>query len=431
MALTSDSLIQVANRSQRWVRDHPLVIDVGFALLVFGVELVDLLASSNTPENGNEPDAFAIVLVTLGAMALIMRRQRPILTMVAVSAVMVLFYIRDYGSFMSIVGLAAFYAIAAHASRRRRAWIVMAVAACVLIGLAFITLLDRPTGFNYSGAAAMSTYICVSTIVGVITRHREQIFMRAEARAEQAEADRAQAEERAATQERLRIARELHDVVAHGMSVIAVQAAAAQEITHHDPDRAVELMKTVESTGRESLNEMRRMLGVLRNPDGAKSDVGTGRSPQPSIANIDEIVEHCSDAGLPVELTVAGEPTQLSPGLELTVFRITQEALTNVLKHGGDAARADVELSYGEGSIAVRVTDTGRGLVASANGPSAGNGLVGMRERVELYDGSLTAGPKRGGGYEVNAVLPLANASRPAVPSAEPARTEQAMEPTS
>jgi signal transduction histidine kinase len=418
-------LIELANQTQQRVRDRPVMLDIAFALLVFFVEIVALVGPSEERAGSLEPDIVALLFVALGALSLVWRRQRPIEVLIFLGVLLVGFYLRDYGSFMSIVGLTALYAAAAHSVNRRRAWITIVIFIVGLFGTATFSLLDRPSGFDVSGGAAMLSSIGVAVFVGVVARNREQIFVKAEARADEAEADRAAAAERARTEERLRIARELHDVVAHGMSVISVQAAAAQEIAPTDPDRAIELMRTVETTSRESLNEMRRMLGVLRNGQASPDGDQASRGPQPSLADIEATITHCRDAGLETEFGVSGEERPLSPGLELTVYRIVQEALTNALKHGGPAATASVEVGYRDTTLLVRISDTGRGVVASLSGTSSGNGLVGMRERVELYDGTLSAGPNPGGGYIVTAVIPLdSQMRRPRVVSAEQAKTE-------
>ncbi len=428
----ADNLIRFANRTQQWARDRPALLDLGFAATLFVLELVDLLARSDAPTSPRQTDLLSILLIAAASAVLIKRRHNPVGSLLLVSVLMVIFYVRDYGSFMSIVGLAGFYAVAAHARNRRHAWITMTGTAVVLIGVAAFTLLDLPDGFQYSGAASMTTSICLAAFVGVVMRNRQQIFMQAEARADQALADQAAAAERAATQERLRIAREMHDVVAHGMSVISVQAAAAQEIARTEPDRAVELMKIVETTGRESLNEMRRMLGVLRNGATPDSENNITRAPQPSLDDLETIIDHCRGAGLETELTIAGEKRPLPAGLELTVYRIVQEALTNVLKHGGNAATANVEIAYGDTTIRIEVSDTGRGLLAGLDGHRPGNGVIGMRERVELYDGEFSAGPQPGGGYLVTALLTTdSTTKRPQVSSAEPLSAETATTGTS
>ncbi len=407
MTVIAERLIGVANQTQQQLRDRPVVADLAFVFLVFALEAVDLFGLTANPLLPRDPDVMALALIALGALSLMWRRERPVLGLTLLGVLMVIFYLRDYGSFMSIAGLASLYAVAAHAANRRHAWITIIVFEVTVFSVAAFTLLDRADGFAYSPAAAMLTSMCMAVFVGVVARNRQQIFMKAEARADEAEADRSAAAERARTEERLRIARELHDVVAHGMSVISVQAVAAQEIAPTNPDLAIELMRTIETTSRESLNEMRRMLGVLRNGQTTDDDQQVSRGPQPSLADIEATIAHCRDAGLETEFNVSGEEPSLSSGLELTVYRIVQEALTNVLKHGGPAATASVELSYHDTTLLVRISDTGRGVIAGLDGTNMGNGLVGMRERVELYDGTMTAGPQPGGGYMVTAMIPI------------------------
>jgi signal transduction histidine kinase len=407
MTLIAERLIEVANQTQQRLRDRPVVADISFVLLIFALEVVDLFGLTADPLVPHGPDAMALALVALGALSLMLRRERPVLGLTLLGGLMVTFYLRDYGSFMSIAGLASLYAVAAHAVNRRLAWIAIVIFEVTLFVVAAFTVMDRTDGFAYSAAAAMSTSMCLAVFVGVVTRNRQQIFMKAEARADEAEADRSAVAEQARTEERLRIARELHDVVAHGMSVIAVQAVAAQEIAPSNPNAAIELMQMIETTSRESLNEMRRMLGVLRNSQGVDDGQHASRGPQPSLVDIEATIEHCRDAGLETEFRVSGEEPALPPGLELTVYRIVQEALTNVLKHGGPAAMASVELSYSHTTLDVKISDTGRGVIADLDGTNRGNGLVGMRERVELYDGTMAAGPQPGGGYIVTAMIPL------------------------
>ena len=208
--------------------------------------------------------------------------------------------------------------------------------------------------------------------------------------------------EAAVAKERTRIARELHDVIAHSVSVMTVQAGAARLLLDDDPSRAREPLLSVEETGRQALADMRRLLGILRGSD-ERADL----APQPSIATVDVLVDQVRSAGLPTELTIEGECKALPPGVDLTAYRIVQEALTNVLKHAG-AARARVSIRYGRDRLALEVTNDGR---ISENG-QPGHGLVGMRERVTLYGGTFEAGPAPRGGYAVRAELPL-NPSEP------------------
>src|SRR5919204_999937 len=219
----------------------------------------------------------------------------------------------------------------------------------------------------------------------------EEHVARSEARRE-AEARSAVAEERA------RIARELHDVVGHSVSVMTVQASGVRRLLRPEQEREREALLIVERTGREALAEMRRMVGVLRRPEEAPA-----LAPQPSLEHLDRLIEQARDAGLAVELKIEGEAVQLPAGIDLTAYRLVQEGLTNALKHAR-ATRAEVLVSYGDGAIEVTVTDNGNGV---GNGDGGGHGLVGMRERVSVYGGDLDAGPQPGGGYRLRARLPV------------------------
>jgi signal transduction histidine kinase len=222
-----------------------------------------------------------------------------------------------------------------------------------------------------------------------------------EERAARLESERDAQVQIAAAAERARIAREMHDVIAHSISVMVVQADGAAYTVATDPGRARRAMEAIGATGREALTEMRRMLGVLRDGD----DAGA-YAPQPGVEQLTELVERIRSAGLPVELTVAGVPAELPAALQLTIYRIVQEALTNTRKHAGPAARSSVALHYGDDAVEVRVRDDGRGAAAGDDG--RGHGLLGMRERVALYGGSIRVGPLPGGGFEVLVRLPVA-----------------------
>jgi signal transduction histidine kinase len=205
----------------------------------------------------------------------------------------------------------------------------------------------------------------------------------------------------AVTEERARIARELHDVVGHSVSVMTVQASAVRRLLRPEQQREREALLIVEQTGREALAEMRRMVGVLRRPEEAPA-----LAPQPSLEHLGKLVEQAREAGLPVDLRVEGEPLPLPAGLDLTAYRLVQEGLTNALKHAR-AERAQVLVRYSDGDIEVTVSDDGQG---AGSGDGGGHGLVGMRERVAVYGGELEAGPRPEGGYRLRAKLPLAPA---------------------
>jgi signal transduction histidine kinase len=262
----------------------------------------------------------------------------------------------------------------------------------------------------------MLAFLGAAVAGGVLIRNRERIFVDTERRAAAAEADRLAEAERAVASERSRIAREMHDVVAHSMSVIAVQAAAGREIAHANPDKAAEVFGRIEAVGRESLAELRRMLGVLRDTDDDQASL----APQPGIADIDAAVAHSVASGVATDLVVNGDRRPLAPGVELAVYRIVQEALTNVRKHAGPSASVTVRISYELSAVVVDVIDDGRGAATSLSGSGSGQGLIGMRERVEIYGGAFSSGPRSGGGYAVHAVLPVVNVDAANLPTAEP-----------
>ncbi|RZU75260.1 signal transduction histidine kinase [Micromonospora kangleipakensis] len=240
----------------------------------------------------------------------------------------------------------------------------------------------------------------VAYAVGRAVQARRQSTQALRERARVAEANQRSLAERAVADERRRIARELHDVVAHHVSVMGVLATGARRVLRRDPDTADEAIATIEETSRATLREMRRLLDVLRTDAEPAADL----APQPGLAGIEALVEQVREAGLPVTVRVDGRPGPMEEGVALTVYRIVQEALTNALKHAG-AATALVRLTFADGSLAVEVTDTGRGP-----GPAPdriGHGLVGMRERVALYGGVLRTGPRPGGGFRVYARIPL------------------------
>lgn len=402
MPREATDVLSVVQRLQDWARLHGQLLDVLFAAFIASAALADVVGV--TSANGaRDIDAAGIALIIAGSTALIWRRRYPLSSLAAVFVVLGVYYGRDYGSFMSIVGIVAIYSVAAHAENRRRAWLLAGGYSVILVGVAWFTILDDTDGINTANAASMITYLAAGMVGGAIVRNRQQLFADTELRADLAERDRLAEAERAVARERLRIAREMHDVVAHGMSVISVQAAAAQEIVYIDPDKAAQAMGRIEDVGRQSLNEMRRMLGVLRNDD---TDSSASLAPQPSLADVAEAVARSNDAGVTAELVVTGEVRHLPPGIELTAYRIVQEALTNVLKHAGAAAQATVTIDYGTDDVVIDISDTGRGAVSTLSRAGGGNGLIGMRERVDIYGGSLSAGPATGGGYNVRAVLP-------------------------
>jgi signal transduction histidine kinase len=259
-----------------------------------------------------------------------------------------------------------------------------------------VTINNPAQGWSdFLGVALLFTIVWLASFA--IGRKLEQAAA-AEERAAQLESAR-EAEARAAVaEERARIARELHDVVGHSVSVMTVQASAVRRRLNPDQEQEREALEIVEQTGREALAEMRRLVGVLRRPEEAPA-----LAPQPSLEHLDRLVSQARESGLPVELTVEGDPAQLPPGVDLTAYRLVQEGLTNAIKHAR-ASKAVVVVRYGENEVEVSVMDDGPG---GGDGEGGGHGLVGMRERVAVYGGELEAGPRAEGGYALRARLPV------------------------
>jgi signal transduction histidine kinase len=252
-----------------------------------------------------------------------------------------------------------------------------------------VSLENAVWGVILGGAACLIAY-------GL--QRREERATELEGRARRLESNREGRARTAVVEERTRIARDLHDLVAHSVSLMTVQAGAARLVLPGDPARAREPLLSVEETGQEALAEMRRLFGIVRGEEGDPA-----LAPEPGLARLDALLEQARKAGLPTELEVEGERRALPPGVDVTAYRIVQEALTNARKHGG-AGRARVTIRYGRQALDVEIRNDGRrARVAS----EAGHGLVGMRERVSLYGGELEAGPQRGGGYAVRARLPV------------------------
>jgi signal transduction histidine kinase len=217
--------------------------------------------------------------------------------------------------------------------------------------------------------------------------------------AERAEAEREEQAQLAVADERARIARELHDVVGHSVSVMTVQASAVRRLLDPDQEKVHQALLVVEQTGREALAEMRRMVGVLRRPEESPA-----LAPQPSLQHLDKLVAHAREAGLPVQLRIEGDLVPLSGGLDMTAYRFVQEGLTNAIKHAR-AEHAEVLVRFRDGHVELTVTDDGPG---GGDGDKGGHGLVGMRERISVYGGELEAGPQAGGGFRLHARLPIA-----------------------
>ncbi|HEY5650361.1 MAG TPA: histidine kinase [Acidimicrobiia bacterium] len=388
---------------ERRRRMSPLVVDSLFAVAVFVLGLISQIEISEVaPEMfAREPDLWARLLTAAQTLPLALRRRYPRSIMLFVLSAFVIDRSLDYPSTFATAGIIlAIHAVGSELDRKtslRFGWSV-AIFVAVFTFLGYLTV--ESVGFEDVGFTFLSTAIPLA--LGREVYQRRQTLEQLEERAERAERARAEEAARAVAEERARIARELHDVVAHQMTVMTLQAEGARRIAKDSDARVLDALDTIRNAGHEALSEMRRMVGLLRTgPDDVDLE------PQPGVDRLEELVGQMKEAGLTVELSREGTPRQLAPGIDVNVYRIVQESLTNVLRHGGPGATATVTLRYAPTSIEVDVADDGRGAASSLNGDGGGHGIVGMRERVALLDGQLRAGPRPGGGFEVHAMIPV------------------------
>ena len=274
----------------------------------------------------------------------------------------------------------------------------------LLLLLAAVVLVNMESGQDdASDYVFPAVFFALFWGASVVVKAREARTAEAEARARRLALEHELASGRAVAEERQRIARELHDVIAHSVSVMTVQAGAVRRLLQPEQERERQALETVEATGRQALTEMRRLVGLLRE-QGTMPEF----APQPSMKTLDVLVGTVREAGLPVELAVEGEPRDLPPGVDLSAYRVVQEALTNALKYAGPA-RAWVTVRWRERELELEIANDGRSSVTGGDG--GGHGLAGMSERVSLYGGSIETGARGGGGFVVTAHLPLEGAS--------------------
>ncbi len=266
----------------------------------------------------------------------------------------------------------------------------------ILAGSAIIIALNDPL-HSFSEVVLVPATFTLAWLGGFAMRERAEQALRAEERASLAEREREGAARIAVAEERARIARELHDIVAHAVSVMVLQVGAVRHRLPDDFGDDVEALRNVEETGRSALGEMRRLLGAMR-----RDEDEAELAPQPGLGRLDVLLDEIRRAGLPVELHVDGEPFQLPVAIDLSAYRIVQEGLTNALKHA-DASAAHVDIRYAADELRIQVSDDGGGGDPSGDG----HGLVGVRERVKLYGGEMTAGTANGGGFRLTTSLPL------------------------
>jgi signal transduction histidine kinase len=386
-------------RFYAWLRSHPMLVD---GVLAFAVALIGLGAGTREVRQHNPLAALAYVGIVV---PILFRRRYPVATfivIIAAGALEVMLLPHPINSDISV--LIALYTLAAY--RPRRISVPGLIVCLIGCAIAVATWVTGPhMKFSWFAFGGVTALFCgpalLAWLLGDSMRWRRGFYKALEERAVRLEAERDAQAQIAAAAERSRIARELHDVVAHNVSVMVVQADGAGFALDSSPERTREALSAISKTGRQALAEMRQLLGVLR----TASDEGVTLAPQPGLEQIVDLLAHSRAAGLPVSFAVEGAATVLPPGVALAAYRVVQESLTNTRKHAGPEATASVALRFCDDGMRIVVSDDGAGAEASKDG--AGHGMIGMRERVELYGGTVTAGPRAGGGYQVVATIPF------------------------
>jgi signal transduction histidine kinase len=384
---------------------RPIVQDSLIAAALTAIALIGLFTRLyvDLPEGGGDAmrhtiDGLGITLLLLQTATLVWRRSAPVLVLAVVTSSLFVYSMLGYfRSFASFGFLVALYTVAAHRERRVS---IPAGIACGVVVLVILALGRE--------AIEPDTVIVECLIVGAAWfigdgyRIRRGQYVQLEERARRLELAGKELARHAVVEERRVIARELHDVVAHNVSVIVAEAGAAQRISDADPSEALATLGPIERTGREALVEMRRLMGFLRTDSESPS-----HAPQPGLDELDALIEHAGRVGVPTRLSIQGSPRPLSPGLDLSAYRIVQEALTNTLKHAGPA-HVDVVVRYGSDRLVLIIDDDGVGPTRRNGDPMRPRyGHLGMRERVALFGGRLQVGGRPGGGFRVVASMPM------------------------
>lgn len=389
-------------RTQRWLRAHPLALDGALAVAV----LICMLAGSFTDPNGRHgpqfgsrtPELRSVVLMVLVAGALVFRRRNPMAVLVFTTAVSVVELVAaDPPAPVAMSAVIALYTVASRTDRPTT-WRVGLLTMAVLTGAA---MFFGSTPWYTQENVGLFAWIGMAAAAGDAVRSRRAFVDAIRERAERAERTREEEARRRVAEERLRIARDLHDVVAHHIALVNVQAGVAAHVMDRRPDQAKEALAHVREASRSALNELRATVGLLRQ----SGDPEAPTEPAPGLDVLDELVITFRQAGLPVEVARADDGVRLPAAVDLAAYRIIQEALTNVQKHAGPDAKAEVSVVRVGPTLEITVLDNG----AEEDGPKdgGGHGLLGMRERVTALGGALTAGPRYGGGFRVQAILPL------------------------
>ncbi|MCZ0980062.1 sensor histidine kinase [Streptomyces diastatochromogenes] len=389
-----------------FIRRHPTGVDVFWAVVLLGFSLLWVGTTHPTLE---QPVAYGLVAALFSLVVALRRRAPEKMLLLAVALGLVQLVLGLVPFLADFAMLVIIFTVAAHDGPR---W---ASRLALVGGLSASTLSQLRWPMEAPGSDAAKVFFTVimtvpfalAWVLGDSLRTRRAYFAQLEERASRLEQEREAQAKVAVAAERARIARELHDVVAHNVSVMVVQADGAAYVMDSSPETAKQALETISTTGRQALAEMRRLLGILRT--GEHQEAGE-YVPQPDVQQIEDLVEQVRGAGLTVDFAIEGSPRPLPSGVELTAYRIVQEALTNTRKHGGPDVGASVRLVYFDDGLGLLVEDDGRGapqeMYEDGGADGRGHGLIGMRERVGMVGGTLDAGPRPGGGFRISALLP-------------------------
>jgi signal transduction histidine kinase len=390
-----------------FLRRHPTWVDSFWAVVLLGIAAMGGTASQE--DRASDLPAVLIPITLLLCLVVALRRRMPekmLLLAAAVGLAQLVFDVSQTPADFAM--LVIIYTVAADgAGWASRVGLIGGLSAGTLAQLRW-SLTSESIAANVLMAVFQTVPFALAWVLGDSIRTRRAYLAQLEERAARLEKEREAQSKVAVAAERARIARELHDVVAHNVSVMVVQADGAAYVLDSAPDQAKKALETISGTGRQALAEMRRLLGVLRTGEHQESGEYV---PQPDVEQLDDLIEQCRTSGLAVDFKVEGTPRPLPSGVELTAYRIVQEALTNTRKHGGPNAGASVRLVYFDDGLGLLVEDDGTGapheLYEEGGADGRGHGLIGMRERVGMVGGTLDAGPRPGGGFRISALLPL------------------------
>lgn len=386
----------------------PFAIDVLLAAAV-AVAMMLTIGVAEEDDATRSPGPFAYSLGLLVAVFLLARRRRPLLVLLSSIGVLIAYYGLDYPAFSPAVPLAVAVYSAALAGRSLPAG--LAIAGLLLTGVGWRVVGEGQSLQTVLGQGTITDTALFAALIllGEAVRHRRAWAREVQERLARSEREQRREAERRIEEERLRMARELHDVTAHTVAALNVHAAVAADALDSEPERARASLTTIREQSRDAMTELKAAIGLLR---GDGEPAGEGRSPAPGIAQIEELVKVASAAGVRVTVRTEGRKREVPAAVDLTAYRIVQESLTNVVRHAG-ASTVKVRFDYANDALTVEIIDDGTGFIDDAAGPvaagngQAGHGLLGMHERAVALGGNLAAGPLKDGGYRVSARLPL------------------------